>query len=509
MNTRDSKEILNLITTLEEANEYLASSEEIGLELLKQVITNCLTASENILQTLQTFGEGISYQAELTTYQRLLQNFLANISQAGELAYPAQTIGECLAKLTAKLSAKHKKQVVFLPYKASMWDSLASIYEAASADPSCDAYVIPIPYFTKDEHGKLKSLHYEGDLFPKDVPITSWKDYPLAKMRPDIIYIHNSYDDGNLITTVLPAFYTDKLKQYTDLLVYVPYYVPYFVSLHECKFYNYTLTKGIENTDVVFVQDEVDKAGYQGAWKKFAQENPTYPKESLEQVLAKMVALGNPKYDALNKTNPSNYPLPSEWKQKIYRLDGSKKIVVFYNTTIVDLNASGRQMLAKYADVFNFFLKHQADYTLLWRPHPLLIDAICSLHPDLLADYLQLVSQFKESQMGIYDDSPDFYLAYTYADAFYGDMSSMAELFRKLNRPVIKQIPTYPTEQVPAEFDLNLVKEHLAKQKCLAEGKLPLAKLPACLAANTYSQKTTDYHFGLDIHRYVMNLANK
>ena len=111
--------------------------------------------------------------------------------------------------------------------------------------------------------------------------------------------------------------------------------------------------------------------------------------------------------------------------------------------------------------------------------------------------------------MGIYDDSPDFYLAYTYADAFYGDMSSMAELFRKLNRPVIKQIPTYPTEQVPAEFDLNLVKEHLAKQKCLAEGKLPLAKLPACLAANTHSQKTTDYHFGLDIHRYVMNLANK
>lgn len=37
MNTRNSKEILNLITTLEEANEYLASSEEIDLELLKQV----------------------------------------------------------------------------------------------------------------------------------------------------------------------------------------------------------------------------------------------------------------------------------------------------------------------------------------------------------------------------------------------------------------------------------------------------------------------------------------
>ncbi|UNL43377.1 hypothetical protein G8B22_09635 [Ligilactobacillus agilis] len=505
MNTRDSKGILNLIKTLKEANDYLAASEEMSLELLKQVITNCLTASENIGQTLQTFGELDQYQAELTTYQSLLKDFLRAISQAGELAYPASAIEANLTKLTTKLNAKHKKQVVFLPYKASMWDSLATIYEAALADPSCEPYVVPIPYFTKDEQGKLKDLHYEGDLFPKEVPITSWQDYPLAKKRPDIIYIHNPYDDDNLITTVLPAFYTAKLKQYTDLLVYVPY----FVSLHERKHYEYALNKGIENADVVFIQDEVVKAGYQGAWKKFAQENPTYPKERLDQILTKMVALGNPKYDALNKTNPSNYPLPSEWKEKIYRPDGSKKTVVFYNTTILDLNAAEGQMLSKYADVFNFFWKHQADYTLLWRPHPLLVDALRSQRPALLADYLQLVRQFKESQLGIYDDSPDFYLAYTYADAFYGDMSSMAELFRKLNRPVIKQIPTYPTEQVPADFDLNLVKEHLAKQKVLAEENLPLAKLSACLAANTHSQKATDYHFGLDIHRYVMNLANK
>lgn len=504
MNTRDSKGILNLIKTLKEANDYLAASEEMSLELLKQVITNCLTASENIGQTLQTFGELDQYQAELTTYQSLLKDFLRAISQAGELAYPASAIEANLTKLTTKLNAKHKKQVVFLPYKASMWDSLATIYEAALADPSCEPYVVPIPYFTKDEQGKLKDLHYEGDLFPKEVPITSWQDYPLAKKRPDIIYIHNPYDDDNLITTVLPAFYTAKLKQYTDLLVYVPY----FVSLHERKHYEYALNKGIENADVVFIQDEVVKAGYQGAWKKFAQENPTYPKERLDQILTKMVALGNPKYDALNKTNPSNYPLPSEWKEKIYRPDGSKKTVVFYNTTILDLNAAEGQMLSKYADVFNFFWKHQADYTLLWRPHPLLVDALRSQRPALLADYLQLVRQFKESQLGIYDDSPDFYLAYTYADAFYGDMSSMAELFRKLNRPVIKQIPTYPTEQVPADFDLNLVKEHLAKQKVLAEENLPLAKLSACLAANTHSQKATDYHFGLDIHRYVMNLAN-
>ena len=505
MNTRDSKEILNLIKTLKEANAYLASSEEMSLELLEQVITNCLTASDNISQTLQTFGELDRYQAELATYQSLLKDFLAAISQAGELAYPAQAIEASLTKLTTKLSAKHKKQVVFLPYKASMWDSLASIYEAASADPSCDAYVVPIPYFTKDEQGKLKDLHYEGNLFPKEVPITFWKDYPLAKKRPDIIYIHNPYDDGNGITTVFQTFYSDKLKQYTDLLVYVPY----FVSLHERKHYEYALNKGIENADVVFIQDDVIKAGYQSAWKKFAQENPTYPKERLEKVLTKMVALSNPKYDALNKTNPSTYPLPNEWKKKIYRPDGSKKTVVFYNTTILDFNIHREKMWAKWIDVFNFFFSHQDEYTLIWRPHPLLFDVIKLMSSELVASYQQLVEQFKAAQFGIYDDSPDFYLAYTYADAFYGDLSSMAELFRKLGRPVIQQLVDYSTAQIPAEFDYTLVEERLAKQEIIREYELPLAKVPSFLVTLDSRPTATNYHFGLDIHRYVMNLANK
>ena len=513
MNTRDSKEILNLVTTLKEANTYLASSEEMSLELLEQVITNCLTASDNISQTLQTFGELDRYQAELATYQSLLKDFLAAISQAGELAYPAQAIEASLTKLTTKLSAKHKKQVVFLPYKASMWDSLASIYEAASADPSCDAYVIPIPYFTKDEHGKLKDLHYEGNLFPKEVPITSWKDYPLAKKRPDIIYIHNPYDDGNIVTTVLPAFYTEKLKQYTDLLVYVPYFVTLRTQLPRDKKdeesdYSIAVPNGVRNADLVVVQDEIEKTGYRRAWSEFVKQNPTYSKELVQQIVNKTVALGNPKYDQLSKAMPKNYPLPKDWQEKIYRLDGSKKTVVFYNTTILDFNIHREKMLAKLIDVFNFFFSHQDEYTLIWRPHPLLLATIKSMNVKLTTSYQQLVEQFKAAQFGIYDDSPDFYLAYTYADAFYGDLSSMAELFRKLGRPVIQQLVDYSTAQIPAEFDYTLVEERLAKQEIIREYELPLAKVPSFLVTLDLRPTATNYHFGLDIHRYVMNLAN-
>ena len=46
-------------------------------------------------------------------------------------------------------SVKHdiyvRREAVFLPYKASMWDSLESVWKAADEDPDCDAFVIPIP----------------------------------------------------------------------------------------------------------------------------------------------------------------------------------------------------------------------------------------------------------------------------------------------------------------------------------------------------------------------------
>jgi hypothetical protein len=39
-------------------------------------------------------------------------------------------------------------EVAFLSYKASMSDCIETIYLAAKADPMCDAYWIPIPYYT-------------------------------------------------------------------------------------------------------------------------------------------------------------------------------------------------------------------------------------------------------------------------------------------------------------------------------------------------------------------------
>lgn len=105
-----------------------------------------------------------------------------------------------------------------------MWDSLESVWKAADADENIDAYVIPIPYFKRQEDGKLGEEHYEADLYPDYVPITDYREYDFEERQPDAIFIHNPYDYANFVLTIHPYFYSENLKKFTDCLVYIPYY---------------------------------------------------------------------------------------------------------------------------------------------------------------------------------------------------------------------------------------------------------------------------------------------
>lgn len=95
---------------------------------------------------------------------------------------------------SVKHDIQERQEVVFLPYKASMWDSLESVWQAADADPDCDAYVIPIPYYERNPDGSLGTYHYEGNDLPDYVPVVPYETYNIESKRPDVIYIHNSYD---------------------------------------------------------------------------------------------------------------------------------------------------------------------------------------------------------------------------------------------------------------------------------------------------------------------------
>lgn len=319
---------------------------------------------------------------------------------------------------------KTQKLVVFLPYKASMWDSLESVWKASCEDEEWQSIVMPIPYFNKKQDGTLGELQYEGDLFPKEVPITDWLQFSLEQEHPDMIFIHNPYDQYNLVTSVHPLFYASKIKDYTDKLVYIPYFVHPNNHVEE----HYCLLPGVVHADVVVLQSESVRRQYLQYFEAALPE--LFQLKGKKAIEDKFQALGSPKFDG---GSSSLAEIPEEWKAMI----GDGKKVIFFNTHISGLMKEKSDMFLKKLEwVFETFQKRQ-DVVLLWRPHPLAVDTARSMNEEAVEPYLKLVKKYQELKIGIYDDTPDLHRSIQLSDAYYGTWSSIVELFKQQGKPIM------------------------------------------------------------------------
>lgn len=333
-----------------------------------------------------------------------------------------------------------RKEAVFLPYKASMWDSLESVWRAADADPDCDAYVIPIPYYDKNPDGSFREMHYEADQYPAYVPITSYKEYSFESRKPDIVYIHNPYDDCNLVTSVEPFFFSSNLKRFTDMLVYIPYFMLGDIDPDDDdeveKMKHFCTTPGVFNADRVIVQSEAVKKAYIKALMDCTNDHSGAAARHWDN---KILGLGSPKVDKVLDTKKEELEIPPEWLRIIEKPDGSWKKIIFYNTGVGALLEHNEKMLEKMRRVFEAFKENRDEAALLWRPHPLVKATVSSMRPQLWEAYDALVSRYREEGWGIYDDSADMDRAVILSDAYYGDWSSVAQLYIETGKPIMLQ----------------------------------------------------------------------
>ncbi|MCR5425859.1 MAG: hypothetical protein K6E81_03410 [Lachnospiraceae bacterium] len=332
-----------------------------------------------------------------------------------------------------------RTEVVFLPYNASMWDALDTVWRKADADPDCDAYVIPIPYFDKNPDGSVREGHYEGDRFPKDVPVTDYRTYDLAARHPDKIYIHNAYDQYNHVTTVHPDYYSPKLKECTEELVYIPYYVlndpdPDNPDVIE-RLCDMIVLPGVVNADRIIVQSEAMKQVYVKALAKYV------PGTTEAYWEAKVSGAGSPKMERVQLLRREDLEIPADWQRIIERPDGSQKKVMFYNTSVVAFLNHNEKMIEKMRRAFAIFYENREEIALLWRPHPLMESTLTAMRPELWEAYRAVRDEYRAAGWGIYDDSADLDRAIVLSDAYYGDPSSVVWLFQKVGKPVMIQNP--------------------------------------------------------------------
>lgn len=334
-----------------------------------------------------------------------------------------------------------KKEIVFLPYNASMWDSLESVWMAARDDEECEAYVVPIPYYGLGVNRTVKEFRYDGDRFPEYVPITHYKDYDLELHHPDMIFIHNPYDACNLVTSVAQDFYSSRIKEFTDKLVYIPYFV---VSEIDPKdqgtigaINKLWLYPAVTHADLVIVQSEDMRQIYINEYMK--EVEAAGGKISRNELEKKILGTGSPKFDRVVYARKEDLEIPDEWLKIIKKPDGTWKKVIFYNTGIGRFLEKREEMLVKIKDVLKTYRQSSDEIALLWRPHPLMMQTMESMCPHLRDDYQEIVQRYREEGWGIYDDTVDMNKAMMLSDAYYGDPSSLVQVYEKTGNPILMQ----------------------------------------------------------------------
>lgn len=424
MNKYNRTKHLNIIQLLEEAAFATARLLQEGRV---QEVPQLLADSQDAAIALGSHIERL-YGMQTQTVATLEQycNALCQVSVAmdeASLIFLAESIEQILSVYNAEFP--EKKEVVFMPYNASMWDSLESVWMAARDDESCEAYVVPIPYYDRNNDLSFGEFHYEGDRFPEYVPITHYEEFDLELHRPDVIYIHNPYDDCNYVTSVSPGYYSVELKKYTDMLVYIPYFIV-DETRDMKKIEHFALTPGVFNADKVIVQSEKVRKLY---IEYLVKNIGGIPEEVWKD---KIIGLGTPKLDAVLARKKDEFIIPEEWKEII----GDKKVVL-YNTHLSLLMANKyKAFLKKLRSVINLF-KNRDDVVLLWRPHPLMISTAKSMNPAALDEYMDIVNVYRKNKYGIYDDSPDMDRAIGISDAYYGSDSSVLPLYKATGKPVL------------------------------------------------------------------------
>lgn len=339
-------------------------------------------------------------------------------------------------KVNAQEELKKKKTIVFLPFKASSWKTMEYTWKSA-VEEGADVYVIPIPYHDRDIIGRIGEMHYEGDSFPSDVAITSYLEFDLQAVHPDVIYINNPYDEYNFATVVPNIYFSSNLKNWTDKLVYIPWFVEdEITSTDERAIKNmkyYCTVPGLVHSDVVMVQSEQMKERYIEVLTEWAGEDTRKIWE--EKIIAtdylQIVREVTCDKDSLN--------IPDHWLPVVKTTEGTWKKAILYVTESGGVLEYGDQALDKLERNLQIFHDNSEKIALLWYPKEENEQIIRTMKPECLSRYLDIVEQYKKAEWGIFNDEGDSQMLATFCDAYYGDTNEIVQLFRNQNKPVMIQ----------------------------------------------------------------------
>ncbi len=151
-----------------------------------------------------------------------------------------------------------KREIVFLPFRASGWKNLEPLYRYYKSRQDCRVCVVPVPYYRVTDQNTYGEKVYDGDDFPEDVEVISYETFNLYTHRPDTIVTQCPYDQYSMGIRLSADLYAGELQKFTSHLIYVPWFrtdeIDHSDRAAVAMSDYYILQPGVTMSDVVLVR---------------------------------------------------------------------------------------------------------------------------------------------------------------------------------------------------------------------------------------------------------------
>lgn len=404
------KRMKDVILVLRRGLELINNSKE------KEAVMELLMQMQDAAIQTGTFVEKDSGTEDIVACFEYFCEELYHIYKAVEnrdgIREHSDKAAEELSKILA-LSNEHETEykVVFLPYKMSMWDSMESIYMAMKEQNQFICQIVPVPYFNKDKNNTKTELIYEGDSFRRKYNILDYREYCFDTECPDIIFIHNPYDNCNRVTEVKEEYFSNHLKSTGAILVYVCYYIAGYT--YRLENMGGLRTPGAFHADYIVVQNENLKKAF-----LFWGINEK-----------KLLVTGSPKIDYVHNILKQAEKCPEEWKELLHN-----KTVFLLNSGIHTF-LNNKNWINEIEKIIYAVIEKDG-CGLIWRPHPLLRNTIISMRPETQEQFDTLLYTVQHADSAVLDYNEEYKNAFLYSDAMISDYSSLVLLYTYTGKPV-------------------------------------------------------------------------
>ena len=304
-----------------------------------------------------------------------------------------------------------KIRVVFLCQMPQLWNKLEGIYQEMQDSPFFTCMILVVPDVSVAGGHQQESLQFFWQLGGTyRVRMAQGKDglLSLQELQPDYVFYQRPYDH------YLPEEYRSYVVANYARICYVPY--------------AYACTKPVEASCY-------NQAFFQNVYLFFAENSYAgklmynRERERYRQGQKKVFDLGYPALDKIQKAEAENSLFWQGETKETWRMLWCPRWTTEQNL--------GSSHFFDYKEKFPELVQEEKDYSLVFRPHPMMFDNFVKTGEMTEDEVKSYISVYEREERLFYDKEADYYATLWKSDVLIADLTTVMVEYLVTRKPII------------------------------------------------------------------------